>query len=106
MTAGESEESAHALRHTVATRLLRDHAPDLVLVDEIPATPTSRPRGATRAPDSSSDAPHSNPRRLKEVPCGLSTKAPLPAESGRRRSPSSSVPLVSLVGPAGGAQPR
>ena len=29
------EESAHALRHTVATRLVRDHAHDLVLVADI-----------------------------------------------------------------------
>ena len=29
------EESAHALRHTIATRLVRDHAHDLVLVADI-----------------------------------------------------------------------
>ena len=29
------EESAHALRHTVATRLVRDHGHDLVLVADI-----------------------------------------------------------------------
>src|SRR4051812_4099285 len=29
------EESAHALRHTVATRLVRDHAHELVLVPDI-----------------------------------------------------------------------
>ena len=29
------EESAHALRHTVAIRLVRDHAHDLVLVADI-----------------------------------------------------------------------
>ena len=29
------EESAHALRHTLATRLVRDHARDLALVADI-----------------------------------------------------------------------
>src|SRR3954447_17689591 len=35
MAAAGIEESAHALRHTVATRLVRDHAHDLVLVADI-----------------------------------------------------------------------
>ena len=35
MVAAGIVESAHALRHTVATRLVRDHAHDLVLVADI-----------------------------------------------------------------------
>jgi site-specific recombinase XerD len=35
MASAGIEESAHALRHTVATRLVRDHARDLVLVADI-----------------------------------------------------------------------
>jgi hypothetical protein len=35
MAAAGIDESAHALRHTVATRLIRDHAHDLVLVADI-----------------------------------------------------------------------
>jgi integrase len=33
--ASRAEDSAHALRHTVATRLVRDHRHDLVLVADI-----------------------------------------------------------------------
>jgi site-specific recombinase XerD len=35
LAAASVEESAHALRHTLATRLVRDHARDLALVADI-----------------------------------------------------------------------
>ena len=35
MASAGIEESAHALRHTVATRLVREHGRDLVLVADI-----------------------------------------------------------------------
>jgi integrase/recombinase XerC len=35
MTAADVDESAHGLRHTVATRLVRDHGRDLALVADI-----------------------------------------------------------------------
>jgi site-specific recombinase XerD len=44
------EDSAHALRHTVATRLIRNHRHDLGWSPTSSATPTSRPRATTPAP--------------------------------------------------------
>ena len=59
MAAADVDETADGLRHTLATRLVRDHGRDLALVADVLGHADAKTTRATRAPNSRTAAPHS-----------------------------------------------